>query len=78
MASASGQEWTSENEPEPITRRDNVNPHKAARTGLMRPHRIAFRCNATHLLQAPKVIEAMVPQATALDPTLDAAQVTWR
>ena len=44
----------------------------------MRPHRIAFRCNATHLLQAPKVIEAMVPQATALDPTLDAAQVTWR
>ncbi len=29
-----------------------------------------------HLLRAPEMIEAMVPQATALDPTLDAAQVT--
>lgn len=29
-----------------------------------------------HLLRAPEMIEAMVAQATALDPTLDAAQVT--
>lgn len=29
-----------------------------------------------NLLRAPEMIEAMVPQATGLDPTLDAAQVT--
>lgn len=29
-----------------------------------------------HLLRVPEIIEAMVPQATALDPSLDAARVT--
>ena len=28
-----------------------------------------------HLLRAPEMVEAMIPQALALDPTLDAAQV---
>ena len=29
-----------------------------------------------HLLRAPEMVEAMIPQAIALDPTLDEAQVT--